>query len=61
MWQNSDKVGQLLLSSCVYLVYDLLSRVNGEGSCLVFDLTESTEVARINGERWKFLVHLLLE
>ena len=53
--------GQLLLSSCVYLVYDLLSRVNGEGSCLVFDLSDSTEVARINGERWKFLVHLLLE
>ena len=61
MWQNSDKVGQLLLSSCVYLVYDLLSRVNGEGSCLIFDLSDSTEVARINVEHWKFLVHLLSE
>ena len=54
MWQNSDKVGQLSLGSCAYLVHELLCRVNGEGSWLVFDLFDLTEVSRINGERWKF-------
>ena len=54
MWQNQDKVGQLSLGSCAYLVHELLCRVNGEGSWLVFDLFNLTEVSRINGEHWKF-------
>ena len=53
MWQNSDKVGQLSLGSCAYLVHELLCRVNGEGSWLVFNLFDLTEVSRINGECWK--------
>ena len=61
MWQNSDKVGQLLLSSCVYLNYDLLSRVNGEGSCPVFDYLIQLKLLGLMENVGSFIVHLLLE